>query len=1234
MRRNHLLWIEVGDVELNFPYKYDFADTFNERFITATKWIRKYHGIQSSPDSVSHDLMIRIGSICLQIEDDPFEVKLRNNYELLEDEYHEAIKRQQALDVTISNMRKENIILPDKTIQLMKEDLVKKKHTIYITRHKRLYESPEKKYTHIFTLNTKAIELKLAADKSLVDRKKLMRLIRQEIDPLSPLPEDMTFNTMWCRQVIGKIDGLTCKLRNFPQAMIEAATLSISGRLLGAEATASHRARRCLTVDFGPELDAVVIERTMPPLKVYHDICLNVHDGMKIAHGAAWEPVLAQLSLCFENIIKPSRDPSPGLPWWDKLRLLFHGRLVVVGESLSIRFHASLDPYNKTEFMEMVFIKSIIEWTTSKINIKGLIDMTIHTASKYDDRRIIHLPHLDACVYLNWDCLGNQYDHHSVMPCAQDKVPEYSSNQEHDSFRAFRSQNLNVKISIETRTEQKDSQVPTISLFSNSIRWLENQKQLFTGLTRLTRRGKLFNNTRARKPQFSRIFKKVQMSICLHKLKSEYWSSFNRIYGIELNGENFSYSAEYVVTLQPIVDDLDLRRRARPLWNLAYMNCEVRNVEVILLKGREGSPEKDAPDRMFLLSITRVSYNRENKDHRLMEIEEESAPTHRLVVHDLKGEWTIVNKEVVFALYDLYQKAQSLRRNLSTEALKGFKVEGSTLGRTNSSPFRISNLDSLSGSKTSLNKNYAATMLKKLIAESENNSDLVYSEDVESELIADEVKLRGVASCQDDDVVHKNWLIELINSQVMLRGCETSGYVIASAAKCQIWQKINKPVWKERTLLSKESWVGSVDCMQYYATVDERIDSNVVWLGVDSIQQNISAPNDLVASTHRVGGVVSSLVNPADITLDGTEIFSATGVPVQLQRIISRCCCKFYYVFYTESIDLEKEKIPPIPDDDDLLEPWDKEVAVDSFALVHTELDVSTNSQQYAMIIDLVNNLLLYVEPHRKEASEKLQHMKFEFQLSSLEEQREPISSLQDALRKLMIELKQSERECHRLHKAVEDSNYTDQKSIREHGLELERMDRLKTQINDKSDDLAMRISCYKEAQILADKDRERQELNASGRFASVVKRIEVCFEQASWALTDSDGQLQLANISLNDFLYTKLAKNDDSVEHTLELGFIRVQNSIPNQAYLTVLEPTDLGNRIPFDRRRALRIFCRERSPVAGIPVKEHFEVNVIPVTIAVTKQFYRRMVKFFFPDPEDDERHETRKKRRKRGR
>lgn len=49
--------------------------------------------------------------------------------------------------------------------------------------------------------------------------------------------------------------------------------------------------------------------------------------------------------------------------------------------------------------------------------------------------------------------------------------------------------------------------------------------------------------------------------------------------------------------------------------------------------------------------------------------------THKLRLVDLRASWTTTNRNIAFGLYDGYKKASVLKRNLSTEALKGLKID-------------------------------------------------------------------------------------------------------------------------------------------------------------------------------------------------------------------------------------------------------------------------------------------------------------------------------------------------------------------------------------------------------------------------------------------------------------------------------------------------------------------------------------------------------------------------------
>ncbi|KAJ3645169.1 hypothetical protein Zmor_022850 [Zophobas morio] len=566
-----------------------------------------------------------------------------------------------------------------------------------------------------------------------------------------------------------------------------------------------------------------------------------------------------------------------------------------------------------------------------------------------------------------------------------------------------------------------------------------------------------------------------------------------------------------------------------------------------------------------------------------------------------------------------------MKKNLSTEALKAFRKDSNTtpLKRRNTDVpgtppnSSIQTLQAAASTQdahspsTKLQSGLAANMLQQLIAEADNKA-VVYSDDLSS--VTRQQHLQGLQACQEDDVQHRNWQIALVNAQVLLKGCETQGYVILSAAKAEIIQRIHRPVWKDRTLVSKTTWTGALDCMQYYATVnagenDDSVNENIMWLSVDNIQEKesteISEPSEvpnMVGSGVSVGAVVSDTVGPSSSS--------------QLQRIVSRCKCEFFYVGYGDiSVDPEAvAEVPPPPQEE--VGPWDRrQNAVNAFTLMHHDLDVCTNSLQYAMLLDIVNNLLLYVEPHRKEALEKLARMRFQ-QLYSVEDQRRPIQNQQTLVRTTVSKLRRLEKETYLVSKALGE-NQSDMELIHE----MNRLEKLvyecKNQLNAQSEELDMMLSCYKETQLLTN---SRLSTTRSDKPLTIVRANEICFKHAQWRLTEADGQIGIADLVLSNFLYTKNSKSDDSVEHLLELGYLRMTNLLPNEIYKEILCPSEIQHGMPIEYKKVLRIFCREKQPVGGISVKEHFEINLVPLTIGMTKKFYSTMMKFCFPERESE--------------
>lgn len=202
------VWVLMcPSLAFEFPYQYNFSNTF-DMAISVQKWLKTLHRSPSHSSVVQRlppDLLIKIKQFSFVFLDDIFEIKLRDNYELMKDESKESAKRLQLLDKKVGDLRKQHgELLPARKIEELYTSLEKKHIEIYIQRSRRLYaNTPMRK--SLLTWTVSDVELVALADQSLHGPERMREQLR-DIDGVSPFPRDgLPLVVQWCRAVKFKL---------------------------------------------------------------------------------------------------------------------------------------------------------------------------------------------------------------------------------------------------------------------------------------------------------------------------------------------------------------------------------------------------------------------------------------------------------------------------------------------------------------------------------------------------------------------------------------------------------------------------------------------------------------------------------------------------------------------------------------------------------------------------------------------------------------------------------------------------------------------------------------------------------------------------------------------------------------------------------------------------------------------------------------------------------------------
>ena len=348
-------------------------------------------------------------------------------------------------------------------------------------------------------------------------------------------------------------------------------------------------------------------------------------------------------------------------------------------------------------------------------------------------------------------------------------------------------------------------------------------------------------------------------------------------------------------------------------------------------------------------------------------------------------------------------------------------------------------------------------------------------------------------------------------------------------------------------------------------------------------------------------------------------------------KIVHSCSVTINYISYCP-IPANIE-IPPISSEDFMRDAniMSRERTINTLTLTQENLEIWTETSQYDLALDLVNHLFLHVEPGMKERWERLLMRGFQLSLQEdlnveqkVHKVRERLISqaieLQDEIRRGLALVRAVENELFRLMMEKEQSTEDRIESFNEEISEKEaQLNEEKDILNNRSEEMAVTLQLAKEThlkhQLLKDEEKstERQ-----------TRRTHFNFHEIQWKLVSKDvvGHPKgVANFILRNFEYRSVASvesdlhqksNQNHHTHEFKVGDFELKNLLEDQKFGSILKPDDPSSR----SNAAFRVFCKVKPPVNGIPVKERIELNMKPLTLQVTYEFYRALRAFFFPE------------------
>lgn len=250
------------------------------------------------------------------------------------------------------------------------------------------------------------------------------------------------------------------------------------------------------------------------------------------------------------------------------------------------------------------------------------------------------------------------------------------------------------------------------------------------------------------------------------------------------------------------------------------------------------------------------------------------------------------------------------------------------------------------------------------------------------------------------------------------------------------------------------------------------------------------------------------------------------------------------------------------------------------------------DSLQYFALYIIVMDLLLYSEPLEKTRSERLEKIMLASDFSDLTGAPEMVQMLQGRIRQLEeIKLQFQVHE-----KFLDKQGWKDRITMDQDLAHCE-------------DELFFMMKAITTAQQRLE-DRRDQE-NAAG-----LLHLNMSAKEIAWHLIRDKGE-SLVELQLKNASFDRTDNNDGSNYNCMQIGQINGLNLLPDAIYPEIIGPyIDPSRGFPeHGNANMLRVQWLMLDAIAGIPVVDYFEVDLVPLKMQLEREIAKKLFEYIFP-------------------